>query len=509
MPVDIDPTRPFQVFPYTVDRLAAVFAAASNTREDTVRAKSQFDYFKSYFAHFEEGCPLTILVEWKYTDRDFLEDYAAYYVRCFQNKYSSICARLHFFRMAFNESQVRAAVAGDAPDLLTGLQNEDRYLGFIVVKPLPQTFIGRTCLKTYEDCDPRRRYFPVTRPYAAHVLGLDLKVVSLAFQEQDTVAAACATSALWSTFQGTALLFQHEIRSPVEITRIATEQAPGLQRDVPNRGLTPLQMAVAIKKTGLEPEVIGTGSADALQATAHAYLSAGIPIVMNTALYDVSRPSKPRPLDGHWDSGHAVVVTGYSRGLSRPTQYVGTGTLLTSSRIDKLYVHDDQIGPFARIEFGAPAIDVAYKGRKKKVSLTLRSSWRGDGGKGDPGTVLFGPEALIIPLYHKIRIRFDTILECVLKLDRAYRSLAAANTHLPKTVEWDIYLTTEDAVKHDVRKAANLRGDERWRILERPLPRFVWRATAWAFGARVIDFLFDATDVDQGDLLIDSLGYDI
>ncbi len=509
MPGDVETSRPFQVFSYSFARLAELFAEVSKTNKDRVEAKQQFDYFRDYFEHFKKAGPLTIVVEWKYTDRDFLEDFAAYYVRCFQQKYSSICARLHFFRIDFDERSLRAAIDGLDLPLLAELQNCDRYLGFIVAKPLPSTFIGRTCLGTYAQESPQRRFFPVVRRYDVHFLGLDLAVRSLAYQEQDTVAAACATSALWSAFQGTARLFQHEIRSPVEITRIATEQTPSFQRDVPNHGLTPPQMAVAIKTTGLEPEVIGVASSATLQATAYAYLRVGIPLVMNTALYDVSDPENPKPYRDVWGSGHAVAVTGYSLGESEPAPYPNTETLLRSSRIDKLYVHDDQIGPFARVEFGTPGIEVTSGGRSETVTLTLRSSWRGgDEGQAEPGTVWFGPKALIVPLYHKIRIRFDSILHWVLDNDERYRA-AEKPSRLPASLEWDIYLTTEDVVKSDVRKATSLSPGKRWRLLEQPLPRFLWRATALSEGSRVYDFLFDATDIDQGDFVIDQLIYDL
>src|SRR5262249_17736969 len=98
--------------------------------------------------------------------------------------------------------------------------------------PLPRTIVGRTCLKTYPH--DSRRDFPITRDYEANLFGMPLRVESLAFQEQDSVAAACATSALWSAFHGTGKQFQHPIPSPVEISKAATAHLPLDTRTFPN-----------------------------------------------------------------------------------------------------------------------------------------------------------------------------------------------------------------------------------------------------------------------------------
>ena len=54
-------------------------------------------------------------------------------------------ARLHFFKASFTTDEVAARfVAGSGPLTLEILKKT--YLGFLIVKPIPQTFIGRTCL---------------------------------------------------------------------------------------------------------------------------------------------------------------------------------------------------------------------------------------------------------------------------------------------------------------------------------------------------------------------------
>ena len=65
------------------------------------------------------------------------------------------------------------------------------YRGFLIVRPLPRSIIGRTCLVNY-DKDGGRRHFPTGIPCEANLFGLPLSITTVPFQEQDTVTAACA-----------------------------------------------------------------------------------------------------------------------------------------------------------------------------------------------------------------------------------------------------------------------------------------------------------------------------
>jgi len=228
--------------------LESILAEFSGNPPSVVSKKTHLDYFKEYFGPIGVNAR-TIVVETPYVDRDFLEDFAAYYVKCFQ-PYERYCSRLHFFSLAFSETEFETLLAGDESALKKDALDE-AYLGFVVVKKLPEAFIGRTCLRTYPD-DGGRRHYPLRREYRANLFGLDLSVDSLAFQEQDRVVAACATSALWSAFQATGRLFHHKIPCPVEITQSATRRTPSVSRAIPNAGLTILQAAEAIKDLGLE-----------------------------------------------------------------------------------------------------------------------------------------------------------------------------------------------------------------------------------------------------------------
>lgn len=333
--------RTAQVWSFdTVDRtlIIDILSHYSIADEGFVALKPHVDYFVDYCNAIGVK---TIVVEPEYVDRDYLEDYAGYYVRCFAD-YRSTCSRLHFFNFKFSSQQFSRCLLGKGLKLKTQMQQPGNYLGFVVIKPLPRTIVGRTCLQAYPAED--RRHF-VVRDYKVNLYGIELTVHgTLAFQEQDHAAAACATSALWSAFQGTSRVFNHHIPSPVEITKEALQRFPMTERGLPNSGLTDIQMANGIRSVGLDPipfnirpQMIDEALLT-IQDITYAYLKCGIPALLGVRLYGL--PDNP---------GHAVAVTGFSLGFANPTSRGKTGFLLKSSRIDKIYAHDDGIGPFARM----------------------------------------------------------------------------------------------------------------------------------------------------------------
>ncbi len=125
------------------------------------REQAELHFVANYLAQYLQDLgAATIVVEIDYVDGDFLDDYASYYVRCFDG-YRRFCRRLHFFRQEIDADQFGQWL-GDpswvepAPDLDAG------YLGFIVVKPLGSSIIGRTDLAPLvgEDDGEVTKHFP-------------------------------------------------------------------------------------------------------------------------------------------------------------------------------------------------------------------------------------------------------------------------------------------------------------------------------------------------------------
>ncbi|CAA7619109.1 conserved hypothetical protein [Magnetospirillum sp. LM-5] len=478
----------YRVLPYSPDVLAQLLVEKSSAPSG-VEGKAHIAYLQGYLSRLGVR---TVLVEKEYIDKHYLEDYVGYYARCFVD-YGRKCARLHFFDSAFTEADFAGMLKkkiADPPEL------RGHYAGFIVVKPLPTTVIGRTCLKTCAEPEGEP-HFPANHAYSVNVFGYDLTVTSLAFQEQDSDVAACATSALWSAFQATGRRFQHEIPSPVSITRTASTAVRLRNRTLPNHdGLTAEQIADAIRAVGLEPHAIRVGQrtveangnithtcdVDLFRTAAHAYLSAGIPSLACGAL--------TRRDSGKEIGLHAMTIVGSLH--EGPPVAPGQGMVLRAAGIGRLYTHDDGVGPFARLRFTAGSDIIA-------------TSWV-DPEDRQPDKIQFVPYLLIVPTYHKIRVPFAMIRSDLEQLDRL---LDGSRTKIPGMTgrgEWDITLTEAGTLKRNLFAAPACRFDRD--ILKASLPKYIWSCDFHVDNAVKARFLFDATDILQGNHFVAALCYD-
>ncbi|WP_126012932.1 hypothetical protein [Sphingomonas sp. ABOLH] len=518
------------VHPYSPDKLADLLVEASARSEGErenrfVRRKHHLSYLQEYLRTL--ACA-SIIVEPGYVDRDFLEDFSAYHVRSF-HPYARLCTRLHFLKTPLTQDQLTKAMLRKegAPNL------QNSYLGFVVLRPLPLTVIGRTCLRTYPATGQKQRIFPTLYRQEIDLYGMRLHVESVAFQEQDRDVAACATSALWSVLQCTGRKFQHAIPSPVAITGTAAATGGYDERMLPAvAGLTIRQIADTLRYVGLEPHLIplekhkeeggtevgpsgiegtspdadevSSGAAprtaasrtDAIERTrlefkaaVAAYLRAGIPCLLLMRVTEATGREPER------DVNHAVAVTGYRLGRGPATGYGESGVMLDASRIDKIFVHDDQVGPFAKMKFAEDG--------------TLDVSWPIGGGQ--LGQTLARSHTLVVPLNHKIRVPFATVLKLTLeigrRLDGALESFPGSGELLgEQPVSWDIQLSSLRDLRKEIAES-DLADGEKKRLLESRMPKHLWRIIATIKDGAVLELLLDATDLVQGEMLVDTVVY--
>jgi hypothetical protein len=445
-----------------------------------IKKKKYFDYFWEYFRPIDEGGGLgaaTIIIENDYISRSYMHDYADYYALCFQD-YIRKCKRIHFFNIEFTQEQFITEILSTTSQFVS----EGSYLGYIVVKPLPNTLIGASILKTYKKSEGNDRIYNTIKEYNINLCGRNLKIKSLAFQEQDKVVSACATSALWSAFHKTSELFQTKLPTPIEITNSAKNLFFETGRITPNEGLDYFQIGNAIEATDLVFELRNEKKLKDikwLKSFIYAYNRCGLPVLLGIEF-----------LEDHKDQRHLLTVTGYKAieyNFGRKKKKMSTW----AQKIERFYAHDDQVGPFSRLGFKRKL--KLNDGIENAYDLKLETSWK----KGNEN-LLADVVSIIVPLYEKIRLKYEDIYEYVLLMDLYFNKVPIIKEELV----WDIYLEKSNKYKEQIRGFDMDNKNLKKKILVSPLPKYVWIARALLRENNLIfEFVFDSTDIVKGNIV--------
>ena len=290
----------------------------------------QAEYLQVYL--MEIGCK-TVIVESHYIDHTFMHDDAVYYVRSLRS-YPNFTKRLHFFSKPFDDTRWRKMIERAGRGAHSRIQKDLQkcYLGFSVVRPLPDSPIGRTVLPAPTE---KSSSFETTRCHYVHLVGFSLHIDGVPFQTQDQGVSACATTALWSALDCVVAKEAKGVFSPASITESATRYPLQEGRPFPNEGLTVRQICEATRAAGFSPLVIpGASFADnVLQISS--YARSGFAPVLTLL-----------PADGQ-AAGHAVCCVGIQTGPTIPQTNPSYGFREASSGLQDLYVHDDRLGPYA------------------------------------------------------------------------------------------------------------------------------------------------------------------
>lgn len=272
----------------------------------------------SIFDHVQELNCRTVLVETRYIDLDYRNEYSNFYSKTF-TRHRSTCERLHFFRKK---------LSNDAIPFLR-LDSDEDYLGFCVIRPIPQFRVGRTILT------------PINRPNLrvcqakdrVNLFGEYLSISGMPFIQQDTQVGACAQASVWMALNFMHLKEKTQRVFPYEITQYATKSI-SLGREIPSEGLTADQIAEAVRGAGLSPlyrtkeAAAGSGVLWRPEQILQVYLDSQIPVIIS-----IKKPKLQ----------HAVVAVGLE------TIYQNKKSSSFSDCIKSFIVNDDARGPYKKL----------------------------------------------------------------------------------------------------------------------------------------------------------------
>jgi hypothetical protein len=344
-------------------------------------------YLQSYLSGVPDRGARVLVVEGGYVDRHYLQEYTAYYATTLHPP-PPHAVRVHVFDGGLQTSKVagllRRASAGRFDKVQRELQQA--YLGYVTVRPMPSAPIGRTVLVHY-GAMKARRYDPARSSHRAHVLGFELGIDALPFQQQEQAVGACATTALWSALSRAARASGGRAPTPFAVTVAATKHLV-TDRDFPaNAGLELSQLTGAIRELGFTPYPVKStaNSFELFMLTLKCYLRSGIPAVLML-----------KEIDG--SEYHAVAVAGFKASEDADTVVEEEGRSVRSTGITRLYVHDDRIGPYLKMALiRAPKKPKKYFLPRLKRLPVDRDKHSGQ----DPDSEI---TCAIFPLYPKLRL---------------------------------------------------------------------------------------------------------
>lgn len=480
----------YGIFNYTVDNFCAYLSHQTNTNFTYVRQKKQITYIDNYLKDLSKDENIFYVYENEYIDKNYIEDFSSYYVNCFPT-YKKVTSRVHFFKYKGEAKKLNELKDefSSALNLNQSLISNENYLGFIVIKPIPKTFLSKVCLKSFcDDKNERLERYYILKEYNISLFGIKLKINSVAFKEQDKVLSACATTSLWSFYHAHPNITHTSVPSSSEITKSAYPDSNGYAREFPSNGLSTDMICRSLRKYNLLPEYfqLQKEKKERLQEAIFAYCSSKIPIILGVSVSEEGKAD----IKGV----HAVTVLGYSMEKSSSN--------LVSHGLNKIYVHDDRYGPFTRMHYDKDIFRV----------MLDDNSETGANHKEE----IYDVDTLIIGLYHKIRIPYTPIKNTCLALTETLKvfaeSLSDTNKEeienfkqLMNDIVWDISIKQNADLKNAL---LNEKIHEKEEVLTKALPKYMWSAIAIAEGKKSFQLLFDATDIDQGQVFIEYLSYD-
>ena len=492
-------------------------------QRNEVSSKTQLNYLCDYLSvdHIDAQ---TIVVENEYVDRHYLEDYSEYYARCFP-AHPRMCSRIHFFSSSFDEQQFTKALANNDVDFQQQLNSS--YIGFVVIRPIPDTFLAKLCIRPYEVLTNKTTgYQIIAKKTKVSLFGINLSVNCAPFAEQDRVVSVCATSALWALFSASEAFSFEKLPSPSAITKSAFKNRSDGTRVFPSTGLNSSQIAASLKHFGLEPLWLTCSESNfiGLRESIFAYISTGAPVLIGGSVY--------LKKDGvvTFIGNHLVCVLGYH--IGNPSSKHQSRMKLLSHNIDKIYVHDDRHGPYLRLNTELTSFECLSKEGDHQILAGMQMSLTQN------RCEYFIPDFALAGVEHKVRVPYEEINNICASLF-TYLNFADPTivSHLESPeltqdedeywssvllylknfteAEWQITLTTNQVIREELLASNNFLSfngvADKNALLLKSMPKHIWRCRISHHNelseSLQTDILFDATEIPQGKLMIGYIVY--
>ncbi len=285
---------------------------------------------------------MSAIFESAYIDRDFSAAYSSFYSTLFQ-PYLKYCSRLHFFK---SELHGLDKDAGAEAISRTIEENDDNYLGYVILRPLAHAPISSAVLSAKHLRGAPSQEVAVRSNFQVHALGATLTVEGTPLTQQDTRIGACAQATIWTAarhFHNRHSTAWYSIPDITEAALKPTDSA--LTRSLPAGSdyLTCDNMVRAFRAIGQHPVVYGPSLVNGVsdwgrpspKEIISRYIDSGIPVILGLLATGAA-------------VGHAVVAVGAERRDDLDLSSLPPSPT-SAEFITHILVNDDQRGSYCRL----------------------------------------------------------------------------------------------------------------------------------------------------------------
>lgn len=398
---------------------------------------------KPHFDKLKDTCYL--LAETSYVDKVYRDSYYHYYSSKLNN-YKRSCVRLSVFEGEICEADFKDATR------ISDLQ--DRYRGFIILRPIEPFVIGRNVLSP--KALKHNTFLSCSTEIETTVNSIKFKVEGFPHSSQDTETITCAETTLWAIMEYFGNKYS-EYQTVLPSKIIQTLNKVTIERQLPSRGLTIQQMSFALRQFGFGTRIYSRQDYGIdFNKLLSTYLESGIPVICGIDNRHIPTGN----------IGHALLCVGHDQLTDAQIDTLPKSTITNESLRETIaanglvvYDWDEACKDFIFVDDNYPVYQ-----RASLDTPTLHypsNDWRSC-------TI----KHFIVPLYPKI------YLEAYQAKNFVFKFLVQGPEPLTngKEVLIRFFLSSSRSFKDSLSLNTSFSSDVKDIVLEMLMPKFIWVA---------------------------------
>jgi hypothetical protein len=406
------------------DELKAIFDQKYGLKNSNLQ--NSINNFKQTLTELRND--LYVCIEHPYVDKAYIDSYYKYFASK-RDVFSRDTVRLSFFKTKIEE--------GDFRDFNKQIEIQDKYLGFIVIRPTFPNIIGRTVLNPVAlnriDLLTCKVHYPTT------VNGVKLSINGFPHSSQDTETISCAETTVWGLLEYFGTKYpEYRPMLPTQINEMLGKFST--ERLMPSNGLTAGQIAYALKEFGFGVKIYSRRAYGLeFEKIVRVYVESGIPIV--GIVQNVQGIGHALNIIGRQEITHATIE-------SLPIA-VTIGANVNVYEFEQLDINycfvDDNYPPYQSTKLNTPA------------SYYTNPQWAG-----------CQITSIIVPLYPKIYLEAGEAKKI------AFTVIEQLNLIANKDILIKTFLASSRSFKNSISLNPSLDIDAKELLLATVMPKFVW-----------------------------------